>query len=250
MPSQYCSLLKVFPVQSSPADRHVNAQQSSHLLHSNSLQWTEDEVSMWHPQHMGGDEHLWCKTLKGTWKAGFYGAVHSAIYKREQDKRKKLFKSEADTKTPSNAGCLIQSWMLHLALRRKHESPGLAGCNSGTHQGRAMPRDSHLQDLPSTAKITVLFLSGRYKCVRSEPCFKWKLPEGRTLLCLFSEWKSIGNIPPGKQIQMLTVRRLYLYSVSMRGYILEKQPCKKLCGIAERSSEQTECSDISFFEQC
>lgn len=35
-----------------------------------------------------------------------------------QEKKQKLFKSEADTKTPSNTGCLIQSWMLHSALRR------------------------------------------------------------------------------------------------------------------------------------
>lgn len=42
--------------------------------------------------------------------------------------------------------------------------------------------------------------------------------------------------------------KLYLYNVSMLGYTLEKQACEKLWRIAERPSEQTECSEISFLE--
>lgn len=44
--------------------------------------------------------------------------------------------------------------------------------------------------------------------------------------------------------------KLYLSNVSMLGYILEKQLFEKLWRIAERPSEQTECSDISFLEYC
>lgn len=165
MPSQYCSLLKVFPVQSSPADRHGNAQQSSHLLHSNVHSAMDRRWSQYVTSTTYG--WRWASVMQNS-KGNLEGRILwccplSHLQEGAGQEKKQLFKSEADTKTPSNAGCLIQSWMLHLALRRKHESPGLAGCNSGTHQGRAMPGDSHLQDLPSTAKITVLFLSGRHK---------------------------------------------------------------------------------------
>lgn len=44
--------------------------------------------------------------------------------------------------------------------------------------------------------------------------------------------------------------KLYLSNISMLGHILEKQPFEKLWRIAERPSEQTECSDISFLEYC
>lgn len=90
----------------------------------------------------------------------------------------------------------------------------------------------HLQDFPSTAKITVLFLSGRHECVRSELCFKWKLPE-RTLLCFFLSVNLLEVPLLENKFRCWQLWRLYLYSVSMRGSIWEKEPCKKLWGIAE-----------------
>lgn len=42
--------------------------------------------------------------------------------------------------------------------------------------------------------------------------------------------------------------KLYFSNISMLKYILEKQLFEKLWRIAERPSEQTECSDISFLE--
>lgn len=112
------------------------------------------------------------KFRRETWKAEFYGVVHPASYKRQQGKRKTKIRLEADTKTPSNTGCLIQSWMLHSALRRTMHPLDLQEATLAPTREESCLGIFHLQDFPSTAKITVLFLSGRHECVRSELCFK------------------------------------------------------------------------------
>lgn len=201
-------------------------------------------------QQVDGNEHLRYKTVKRSWEGRIlwcYPPNHPQQVP-SQEKKKDCAGQRQTPKHHLFRAVQYKAGLLHPAFRRKRASPGLTGGKAGTHQGRITPgistcRIFHLQQKllcwPDQAGMSVWDKSYILDENYQEGVRYSVFPQSENLLEIFL----LEN-----KFRCWQLWKLYLYNVSIRGYILEKQPCEKLWRIAERPSKQTDHCDISLLD--